>query len=115
MAVAKTAIINMAKAIPRINNVVLSLAIAVIAITLSRDIETSAIMIVIKAAFNPLPETSLSLLFVSLLVPTIFFEDVLFPILLQINILSGILLTNLNIYPLNIFLHSIGTLDWTFV
>jgi hypothetical protein len=34
----------------------------------------------------------LSILFVSLLVPTIFFEDVLFPILLQINILSGILL-----------------------
>ena len=32
-----------------------------------------------------------------------------------ILILSGILLTNLNIYPLNIFLHSIGTLDWTFV
>ena len=52
MTVAKTAIINMAKAIPRINNVVLSLAIAVIAITLSRDIDTSAIMIVIKAAFK---------------------------------------------------------------
>ena len=32
-----------------------------------------------------------------------------------ILILSGILLTNLNIYPLNIFLHSIGALGWTFV
>ena len=32
-----------------------------------------------------------------------------------ILILTGILLTNINIYPLNIFLHSIGALGWTFV
>lgn len=30
-------------------------------------------------------------------------------------ILSGILLTNLNIYPFNIFLHGTGALGWTFV
>ena len=29
-------------------------------------------------------------------------------------VLSGILLTNLNIYPLNIFLHGMGALGWTF-
>tara|TARA_B100000686_G_C16654087_1_gene897152 strand:+ start:580 stop:804 length:225 start_codon:yes stop_codon:yes gene_type:complete len=29
-------------------------------------------------------------------------------------VLSGILLTNLNIYPFNIFLHSIGVVGWTF-
>lgn len=28
-------------------------------------------------------------------------------------VLSGILLTNLNIYPFNIFLHSIGVVGWT--
>ena len=28
-------------------------------------------------------------------------------------VLSGILLTNLNIYPLNIFLHAFGVLGWT--
>ena len=28
-------------------------------------------------------------------------------------VLSGILLTNLNIYPLNIFLHALGVLGWT--
>ena len=48
----------MANAMPKINNVLLSLAIAVIAITLSSDMDTSAIMIVISAAFIPLPETS---------------------------------------------------------
>ena len=58
MAVANTAIINIAKAIPNINRVLLSLAMAVIAITLSKDIETSAIMIVVKAAFIPLPDKS---------------------------------------------------------
>ena len=30
-----------------------------------------------------------------------------------IFILSGILLTNLNIYPLNIFLHGVGAFGWT--
>jgi hypothetical protein len=30
-------------------------------------------------------------------------------------ILCGILLTNLNMYPLNIFIHSTGSLGWTFV
>mgnify|MGYP007031135560 FL=1 len=58
IAVANRAIINMANAMPKINNVLLSLAIAVIAITLSSDMDTSAIMIVISAAFIPLPETS---------------------------------------------------------
>ena len=58
MAVANTAIINIAKAIPNINRVLLSLAMAVIAITLSKDIETSAIIIVVKAAFIPLPDKS---------------------------------------------------------
>ena len=29
-------------------------------------------------------------------------------------VLSGIFLTNLNIYPLNIFLHGMGALGWTF-
>ena len=48
----------MANAMPRINKVLSSLAIAVIAITLSRDIDTSAIIIVVKAAFKPFPETS---------------------------------------------------------
>lgn len=28
-------------------------------------------------------------------------------------VLSGILLTNLNIYPLNIFLHGLGVIGWT--
>ena len=28
-------------------------------------------------------------------------------------VLSGILLTNLNIYPINIFLHGGGVLGWT--
>tara|TARA_Y100000590_G_C15738667_1_gene1019473 strand:- start:2675 stop:2893 length:219 start_codon:yes stop_codon:yes gene_type:complete len=28
-------------------------------------------------------------------------------------VLSGILLTNLNIYPFNIFLHSLGVVGWT--
>ena len=28
-------------------------------------------------------------------------------------VLTGILLTNLNIYPLNIFSHSIGVVGWT--
>ena len=28
-------------------------------------------------------------------------------------VLSGILLTNLNYYPLNIFLHGMGALGWT--
>ena len=28
-------------------------------------------------------------------------------------VLTGILLTNLNIYPLNIFLHGAGVLGWT--
>ena len=48
----------MANAIPRINKVLSSLAIAVIAITLSRDIDTSAIIMVVKAALRPFPETS---------------------------------------------------------
>ena len=30
-----------------------------------------------------------------------------------IFVLSGILLTNLNIYPLNIILHGIGVVGWT--
>ena len=30
-------------------------------------------------------------------------------------ILVGILLTNLNIYPLNIFVHGIGAIGWTIV
>ena len=30
-----------------------------------------------------------------------------------IFVLTGILLTNLNIYPLNIFIHGIGVLYWT--
>jgi len=30
-------------------------------------------------------------------------------------ILSGLLLTNLNYYPCNIFLHSVGVLGWTLV
>ena len=29
-------------------------------------------------------------------------------------VLSGILLTNLNIYPFNIFLHGVGVVGWTF-
>jgi len=29
-------------------------------------------------------------------------------------VLTGILLTNLNIYPLNIFLHGMGAAGWTF-
>ena len=29
-------------------------------------------------------------------------------------VLTGILLTNLNIYPLNIFFHGIGVVGWTF-
>jgi len=28
-------------------------------------------------------------------------------------VLSGILLTNLNIYPLNIFIHGVGAIGWT--
>ena len=28
-------------------------------------------------------------------------------------VLSGILLTNLDVYPLNIFLHGIGVIGWT--
>ena len=28
-------------------------------------------------------------------------------------VLSGILLTNLNIYPMNIFLHGFGVIGWT--
>ena len=28
-------------------------------------------------------------------------------------VLSGVLLTNLNIYPLNIFIHSAGVASWT--
>ena len=69
MAVANTAIINIAKAIPNINRVLLSLAMAVIAITLSKDIETSAIIIVVKAAFIPLPDKS------TLEVSSSFFSD----------------------------------------
>ena len=69
MAVANTAIINMAKAIPNINRVLLSLAMAVIAITLSKDIETSAIIIVVKAAFKPFPDKS------TLVVSSSFFSD----------------------------------------
>jgi len=30
-------------------------------------------------------------------------------------ILTGILLTNLNLYPFNIFIHSLGAIGWTFV
>ena len=30
-------------------------------------------------------------------------------------VLSGILLTNLNIYPLNIFIHGTGAIGWTIV
>ena len=69
MAVANTAIINIAKAIPNISRVLLSLAMAVIAITLSKDIETSAIIIVVKAAFIPLPDKS------TLEVSSSFFSD----------------------------------------
>ena len=29
-------------------------------------------------------------------------------------VLAGILLTNLNIYPLNIFAHGLGALGWTY-
>ena len=29
-------------------------------------------------------------------------------------VLSGILLTNLNLYPLNIFIHGLGAVGWTF-
>ena len=29
-------------------------------------------------------------------------------------VLIGILLTNLNLYPLNIFVHGLGALGWTF-
>ena len=58
IAVANRAMIKMAKAIPKTNNVLLSLAIAVMAITLSRDIEISAMIIVISAPFNPFPDTS---------------------------------------------------------
>lgn len=29
-------------------------------------------------------------------------------------VLTGILLTNLNIYPLNIFVHGVGVIFWTF-
>ena len=29
-------------------------------------------------------------------------------------VLIGILLTNLNLYPINIFIHGIGALGWTF-
>ena len=29
-------------------------------------------------------------------------------------VLSGILLTNLNIYPLNIFIHGTGAIGWSF-
>ena len=29
-------------------------------------------------------------------------------------VLTGILLTNLNIYPLNIFLHGLGAVGWTY-
>ncbi len=29
-------------------------------------------------------------------------------------VLTGILLTNLNIYPLNIFFHGLGVIGWTF-
>ena len=30
-----------------------------------------------------------------------------------IFVLAGILLTNLNIYPLNIYLHGVGVIGWT--
>ena len=30
-----------------------------------------------------------------------------------IFVLAGILLTNLNIYPLNIYLHGLGVIGWT--
>ena len=29
-------------------------------------------------------------------------------------ILTGILLTNLNLYPINIFIHGLGAVGWTF-
>ena len=29
-------------------------------------------------------------------------------------VLTGILLTNLNIYPLNLFFHGLGVIGWTF-
>ena len=29
-------------------------------------------------------------------------------------ILTGILLTNLNLYPFNIFIHGLGAIGWTF-
>ena len=29
-------------------------------------------------------------------------------------VLAGILLTNLNLYPLNIFIHGLGAIGWTF-
>jgi hypothetical protein len=29
-------------------------------------------------------------------------------------VLAGILLTNLNLYPLNIFIHGLGAVGWTF-
>jgi hypothetical protein len=29
-------------------------------------------------------------------------------------VLSGILLTNLNLYPFNIFIHGFGAIGWTF-
>lgn len=29
-------------------------------------------------------------------------------------VLAGILLTNLNLYPLNIFIHGFGAVGWTF-
>ena len=29
-------------------------------------------------------------------------------------VLSGILLTNLNLYPFNIFIHGLGAVGWTF-
>ena len=30
-------------------------------------------------------------------------------------VLAGILLTNLNLYPFNIFIHGLGAVGWTFV
>ncbi len=35
--------------------------------------------------------------------------------LATILVLTGILLTNLNIYPLNLFFHGAGVLVWTYV
>ena len=29
-------------------------------------------------------------------------------------VLSGILITNLNLYPFNIFIHGLGAIGWTF-